>query len=277
MPQFYKPDPKNPAVYDAQGNFVSQEQYLAATGQTGKDPSQIDWSPIQNTPVPAQIDSASVWNLPGMQALKSQLSPADQAFSESLYKVTQEQITAGGVGTVDSDSYQKALQIASEDPSIKATYGDAAKTAAQDLAFSIGQITGNQETGQAALQATQLQQKQALEAQIATSGQAYSGFRKQAEDQLKTQQADVIQSTRSQLQQQIQQLGRGYESAYGSGFPGTPGSSSITAGGPVTGQVSYQPVGGIVGTQTYNQQQASQQTATDLGILPKVNAQGVLK
>ncbi len=270
MPIFYKPDPNNAQVYDASGKAVSYDEYIAAGGQP-------DFSNVQNAQVPAQIDSASVWALPGMSALKATMSPADQAFTESLYKVTQGQIMAGGVGTVDAGSYNKALQIASEDPAIKATYGDAAKIAAADLAFNIGQITNNQATAQPALQASQLQQKQALEQQIAQSGQAYSGFRKQAEDQLKTQQADVIQSTRSQLQGQIQQLGRSYESSYGSGFPGTGGSSAITAGGPVTGQVNYQPVGGITGTQTYGQTQAAQSTAQDLGVLPKVSPSGVLK
>ncbi len=212
-----------------------------------------------------------------MQALKAQLSPADQAFAESLYKVTQGQITAGGVGTVDSGSYNKALEIAANDPAIKATYGDAAKLAANDLAFSIGQITNNQATGQAALQAQQTQQKQQLEQQIAQAGQAYSGFRGQAEQQLKAQQADVIQSSRAQLQQSIQQLGRGYESQYGTGALTTQGTPAISAGGPLTGQVTYNPVGNITGSQTYGQQQASQQIATDLGVLPKVNTQGVLK
>lgn len=272
FPTFYKPDPNNPQVYDSTGKAIDLQAYKQATGQLDVPDNKLNWQFVQNAPVPPQIDSSSIWSLPGMAALKTQLSPADQAFSEALYKVTQGQIDAGGVGTIDSGSYNKALQIASEDPAIKATYGDAAKIAAQDLAFSIGQITNNQATAQPALQVQLQQQQKALQDQIASTGQAYSGFRKQAEDQLKTQQADVIQSSRSQLQQQLQTLGRGYESQFGSS-----GLPQISVGGPVTGTQTYQPVGNVTGTQTYGQQQASQQTAQDLGVLPKVSSTGVLK
>ena len=108
------------------------------------------------------------------------------------------------------------------------------------------------------------------------AGGIISGFNKQAQDQLKASQADVIQSTRSQLQQQIQQLGSSYESKYGSAFPGTGGSSTISAGGPLTGQVTYNPTGGIIGTQNQAQYNAEQTAGQQLGILPTVSSTGVL-
>ncbi len=275
MPQFYKPDPKNPAVYDANGNFVSKEQYLQMTGQSGAPDDKINWGFIQNVAVPPKIDSSGVWSLPGMDAVRATLSPADQAFAQAMYQLQQGQYAAGGVGNLDPSSYAKAMQIAATDPNIKAYYGDAATTAAKDLAFSIGQITGNQATAEPALQATLQQQQKDLQDKIASAGQAYSGFRKQAENELKTQQADVIQSTRSQLQQQLQTLGRGYETQFGSTALGQ--QPAITTSGPITGQQSYQPVGGIIGTTTQGGIQAAQSTGQQAGYLPTVSTTGVLK
>ena len=277
-PQFYKPDPNNPQVYDAQGNLVDLQQYKQLTGQTDVPDDKLNWQFVQPSNPPASTgDGSSVWDLPGMAALKNTLPPADQAFVQSMWQVQQGQYNSGGVGALDPQSYQKAMQIAATDPNIKAYYGDAVNTAAKDLAFSIGQITANQATGQAALQATLTQQQQSLQQQIQSAGQAYSGFRKQAEQQLSAQQADVIQSTRSQLQQQIQNLGRGYETQFGSGFPGTSGAAAISAGGPLTGQVNYQPVGGLIGTQTQAGINATQQLGQQTGIIPSVSSTGVLK
>lgn len=278
-PVFYKPDPNSPQVYDQNGNAVDLTAYKTATGQTNVPDNEVNFQYVQSAQPPQSgtTNSASVWDLPGMAALKATLTPADQAFAQSMWQVQQQQYSSGGVGALDPQSYAKAMQIASTDPDIKSTYGDAATLAAKDLSFSIGQITNNQATGQAVLQNTLTENQKALDTQIAQAGQAYSGFRQQAQKELNENNADVIQSTRSQLQQQIQQLGSNYESTYGSGFPGTGGSSSITAGGPVTGQVTYQPVGGIIGTQNQAATNATQQTGQSLGIVPSVSSTGVLK
>jgi hypothetical protein len=276
-PTFYHPNPNSPQVYDAQGNAIDLATYKQATGQTDVPDNEVNWQFIQQVPVPStsQVNSADVWNLPGAAQLKNSLAPATQALMESMYKVSQGQIAAGGVGNFDPETFNKALNLAATDPQIKSTYGDAAALAQQNLAFQLQQITGNQLTGQAALQATQQQQQQALQQQIASAGGVVSGFNKQAKNELAAQQADIIQSTRSQLQQQIQQLGQGYESQFGSAFPGTAGSSSITAGGPLTGQVTYQPVGGITGTQNAAELQAKTTAAGNY--LPQVSSTGVLK
>jgi hypothetical protein len=270
MPVFYKPDINSPQVYDAQGNALSYDQYIAAGGQP-------DFSNVQSAAVPTpKGTTGSIWDVPGMSALMGTLTPGDKAFVESMWNFQQGQYTSGGSGTIDQGSIDKAMQIMSTDPNIKATYGDAAALAAKDLAFSLQQITNNQQTGQAALAATQTQQQQALQQQIQGAGGIISGFNKQAQNQLQAQQADVIQSTRSQLQQQIQTLGSNYESQYGSAFPGTGGSSTITAGGPLTGQVTYNPTGGIIGTQNQAQYNAEQTQGQALGILPSVSSTGVL-
>ncbi len=264
VPTFYKPDPNNPQVYDAQGKAIDLATYKIATGQQNVPDNQLNWQYVQNAQVPAtsstaQFDPSTIGIDPNTW---QQLDPSAKATLQAAGQIYIGQQKAGTpIPAVDANLMTQALQLAQSDPNILATYGDAAKLAANNLQFQLQQITGNNATSQPALQASQLQQKQALDAQIATAGQAYSGFRKQAEQQLSTQQADVIQSTRSQLQQQIQQLGQGYEQAYGSGFPGTAGSSSITANGPVTGQVTYQPVGGLTGTVPIQQKQDVQNTA----------------
>ncbi len=271
VPMFYKPDPNSHQVYDTQGNAITLAQYKQMTGQNEIPDNQINWGFIQNTAVPPKVDTASIWSLPGMDSLRTTLTPADQAFAEALYKTTQSQIAAGGVGSVDAGSMQKALQIAATDPAIKSTYGDAAALNQQQLGFNLQQINNNWNTGQAAQQATLYQQKQALDQQIASAGQAYSGFAQKARQNLAASQNDIIQSTRSQLQQQIQSLGSQQERLYGSGFPGMGGSSAITAGG-----YTYQPTGGIIGTQNQAQTQAETSLAQGYGILPSVSSTGTL-
>jgi hypothetical protein len=269
---FYKPDPNSPNVYDQQGNLVSLDQYLAATGQTGKDPSQIDWSAVQNAQVPAQQSSyGSIWDLPGMAALKSTLPPADQAFVQSMWQFQQQQYTSGGSGTIDQKSIDKAMQIMASDPTIKAQYGDAATLGFNDLVNSLQTITNNQATGQDTLAIQQQQDRTKLQQQMAAAGLGSSGFRGLAEQQLKAQQADVIKSTRSDIQDKLNQLGSTYESKYGTGA--TP---QISSGGPLTGQVSYQPTGNIIGTNTQNAINQEQALGQQMGILPSVSSTGVL-
>lgn len=181
------------------------------------------------------------------------LSPADKAFAESTATLLKNQFDAGQTNvSINQDLLNKALQSAQTDPNIIAKYGDAAKTAASDIAFNLGQINANYATAQSQQQLELAKQRKDLEGQLAQAGQAYSGFRRQAEDILGSQQANIIQSTKSQLQQQVQDLGRQYETTFGSAALGqlpTP----ITAGGE-----TYNPLTGIMGSAPAAKQQEIQ-------------------
>lgn len=280
-PQFYKPGPGQPgydannpqAVYDSAGNYVSLAQYQQATGQTGVPTNEINWQYVtQGVPTAGFgtfVNSFDPNSIPGLAAVWGQLSPADKAFIQSAYTVVKSQYTSGGSAVVDPQTWAKALQVASTDPSIQATYGDALKEGTQALAFNIGQLTNNYAAQQAAQQVGIDQQKKALMGQIQQTGQAYSGFGQLAKNQLATNQNSIIQSSRSQLQQNLQNLGSDYESKFGS--TALAGQPSVSAGG-----YSYTPVGGIIGTNTQGQTNAETALAQQkLSLLPSVSTSGV--
>lgn len=256
FPQFYQPNPNSPQVFDAQGNPVDLQAYKAATGQSAIPDNQVNFGYVQqslpggtaggNTPFDptAYGISQDVW---------STLSPADQAFVQSAAGILSSQYNQGATNvSINQDLMNKALTAAQTDPTIVATYGDAAKEGLQALQFNLGQINASWNTATAVQNQNLLQQKKDLADQYAAAGTAYSGFRQQAKEQLATSQADVIQSSRSQLQQQLQSLGSQYESQFGSSA--TP--SLVVNGVGQTPGAQFTPIGGITGTQPLSQQQA---------------------
>lgn len=103
--------------------------------------------------------------------------------------------------------------------------------------------------------------KQNLESTAAQSGQAYSGFRKQAQDKLEKSQSDIISSSTRQAQSNLNQLQSQFEQKYGTTAlqglnVGTVKAGTATPVGmqanwtaPSTTDISYKPTGGVVGTQ----------------------------
>lgn len=170
------------------------------------------------------------------------LSPADKAFVESSAGILKGQFDAGQSNvSINQDLLNKALITAQNDPDIIAKYGDVAKTAALDVSFNLGQINSNWATASALEELQLKKQKNDLANTISEAGQTYSGFRKQAEELLGAEQANIIQSSKSALQQKLQTLGRGYETTFGS--KALDQLSPMTVGGQ-----SYNPLGGISGT-----------------------------
>jgi hypothetical protein len=231
-------DPKaKPLPFSSNDGLV-----VAAMQNAGK---QINSETLQPMPGPEVFDPTKFGIDP---AVWKTLTPADQAFAESTAKLVQDQYNAGQANvSINQDLLNKALQSAQNDPNITAKYGDSAKLGAQDLAFSLGQLTNNFATGQQQQQLELAKQKKDLEDQLASQGLAYSGFRKQAENLLGAQQSNIIQSTRSQLQSNLQNLGRTYERQFG--------SAALAALPPLSvGGETYTPAGAIAGTNTQSKQ-----------------------
>jgi hypothetical protein len=102
--------------------------------------------------------------------------------------------------------------------------------------------------------------KHQLDEAQAAAGTAYSGFREQAKGQLEKQTSDVIQSTRMQYQQQVNQLQQAFEQKYGSSALTGLGLNPLAAGQttpigmqsnwtlPSVSNVGYSPIGGLQGT-----------------------------
>jgi len=242
----YKPsgeavNPKDPKVagiptlLDWAKQFGSKEEASLKEFAPAAPVTTPEFDPVANG-IPLDV-----WN---------SLTPGDKAFAESTAGLLRKQYDQGQTNvSINQDLLNKALQAAQTDPNIISKYGDAAKAAASDVQFNLGQINANYATQQNQQQLEMAKQKKDLEDQLADAGQAYSGFRKQAENMLGSQQANIIQSTRSQLQQNLQNLGRNYEQTYGSdalyglGIP-------FTAGG-----IGYQPLQGIKGSAPIAKQQ----------------------
>lgn len=216
-------------------------------------------------PLPSGIDPSAANKTPGVLTggapagvdpnLWKQLSPADQAFVGSMDKLAQNQYQQGQANFgVNAQTMQKALELAQNDPTLKAIYGDNAKMALSDLHNSLGFLNAEYAQQFGLMTAEQAKARKDLAEQEAAAGRAQSGFRQQAQGMLQKQQSAVIASSQRQLQQQVRSLGAAYESQFGSkGLP------AIQAGG-----ATYQPYGGITGSQPIAQKQATEQKQQEI-------------
>lgn len=144
------------------------------------------------------------------------LGSGGQAFVQSLTNFLQGQYDQGLANvSINADLLNKAMTAAQSDPDIKAKYGDSLSLAQADLQKNLSLI--NQNYGQQLTQEEQVaqQQQKDLSNQQAAAGKAYSGFRAQAKQLLDTQQSGIIQSTKSQLQSSLNQLGSSLEGQFG--------------------------------------------------------------
>lgn len=240
-----------------QGIAFPDEKSLKKVFPNGIDPKAMDLpvdptvfnaspnQPVMGTPYVAPgttVDNFDPTQYGITPAMWTTLTPADKAFVESIAGTLKSQYDAGQTNvSINQDLLNKALTAAQNDPNIIAKYGDAAKAAASDINFNLGQINANYATAQTQQQLEMAQQRKDLEEQIAAGGQAYSGFRKQAENILGSEQANIIQSSKSALQQKLQDLGRGYESTFGSTELAKLPSLNV-------GAETYNPLGNITGT-----------------------------
>lgn len=119
------------------------------------------------------------------------------------------------------------------------------------------QITNDAEYLRQTTEASQKQEQENLQAQIAEAGLARSGLRRKAEEQLKTQQQGVVSSQRRQLQQKITDLGLAMEKAYGA-----QGAAVIPG---------YTPIGIKYGSATEARNANIMNMAQNIAALPQLN------
>ena len=165
------------------------------------------------------------------------------------------------VSGINSQNFLQAWQSATNDPDIAAKYGDSLKLDQAGLNQSLNFLNTMNNITEANNAIKFRTDTNTLNENSAQSGQAYSGFRGQAQKDLKTEQNGVIQSTRAKLQNDIFNTGSALEKAYGTNGLGQFGN--IGAGG-----VNYQPVGGITGTvPKAKEQDIAQQAGSNYGLL----------
>ena len=187
--------------------------------------------------------------------LVAQTPPGTLAFIGTIAAYNYQQASNGqALQNIDAGNAVWAYQQASQDPNIQAQFTDAL---ALDKSSTVAQLNyqNTVNTVQQAQNAAQFRQQQVALAQAnATAGIADSGFAKQAKQDLSTEQQGVIQSANAQNRKNVQALGAGLESTYGTNGLGQFGPLNIG------GQV-YNPATGVYGTQPVSQYNATEAAA----------------
>ncbi len=171
----------------------------------------------------------------------------------TFWDVQQNALNKGGTAAndINQQTYNEALAAATKDPTITQKYGEALQTASSSLQSNLGTLTGQYTQEQAANQRQFLQQQKDLADAAANAGQAYSGFRQKAKENLNASQNDIIQSSRRQLGQSLQGLIQPFEARFGTQqLQQTLGSANPG----VQGDVLYNPVGNLQGTESLAKQ-----------------------
>lgn len=147
----------------------------------------------------------------------------------------------GIVGNIATTTYStsgsgmtlgEAFVAANKDPNIIAKYSDALKLDTQQLKQSLeqAQIATSTEAEQRQMQFDNAK-NQADEA-AAAAGTAYSGFRGKAQEQLKSTETGIIESSRSAAKKTVNDLTTAFESKYGTAATTR---SQLTYKNPITG------------------------------------------
>jgi len=145
-------------------------------------------------------------------------------------------------------SFADALSLAQKDPTIISKYADMAKLDAQAFTQQMEQLKTAYGTD-AELKKMQFEnERKALAEQQAAAGTAYSGFRGKAQADLAKTESGIITSTRSQLQNNLNQLTSQFEQKYGTGATPSAAITTVNPLGAGTTTVSGQQAGGITGT-----------------------------
>lgn len=190
---------------------------------------------------------------------------------------------------ISSITMQEALTAAQNDPNITKQFADTFKLDTNAFNQTLGQLqtamTNDSQKNQMQFEADRKQ----LAEQSAAAGQAYSGFRGKAQENLAANEAGIVTSSRSQYQKNLNGLTSSFESRYGT--KATPvtmanyvdpyASSNISLSGQYTpsnassSNIVGQTTGGITGSQSnapggaeYNAINAKAADIYKSGVLP---------
>ncbi len=118
----------------------------------------------------------------------------------------------------------EALNAAQNDPNIVAKYSDMLKLDQQGFQQALQELQRSTSSNDQQQKIQFENDRKNLAEKYAAAGQAYSGLRGKAQDQLGTAESGIVASSRSALQRNLNDLTTAFESKYGSGS-----SSAATA------------------------------------------------
>ena len=236
------------------GNSGSSGSGGGAGGGTGTGSgagSSGTGSSTTTTPVLDQSTIDSLHFLGFTDAQIAGMSAGDQAnWAMTGTYLKKQSDLAATTASINAQTFNDAYTKAVNDPNIAAKYADLATTTAGDFANNLSQISLNAQLTSQQQQAQMQQAQAAQEKQFGGAGTAYSSFRQGAQQQLNTSNQGVIQSTASQIQQQLRTAGAGAEQLYGSNYAPLQ-NAGVQYLNPLTGQsqnIGYQGYGNLTGT-----------------------------
>lgn len=241
---------------DTKGNpgyFGPQSKAYAQTQTSGGANSSSGGTTQSST---SDADATDALHFLGFSdAQIAQMSPSDKQNFSLTGEYLKKQTDLGNVTAQNNAaSLQQAYTAALNDPTLKAKYSDIQNSDQANFSNNLQAFQTGLDVDSANQKLSFQKAQKDLADQAAAGGQAYSGFRNQAKQQLDTQQSGIVTSTLSNIKQNLQASGAPLEQYYGtSQFNKLFGGEGINYMNPLTNStqtVDYNPIGGISGTLT---------------------------
>ncbi len=254
------------AISSAQANGTANTPINATTNPVNT-PANSTATPTTATTSGGGVAYNPSWSTYGITPTNwSQMSATQQGVVAAAL-TSAANLYAGNASNVTLSS---ALAAAATDPTITAQFADALKLDKAAFTQNIQQLQTATTTSNQNLQTQFENDRRNLASASAAAGQAYSGFRGRAQTQLAQNESGIVTSSRSQLQQNLQDLTTKFESKYGTGastaatasFVDPYASSNISLSGqsapttPANTTLSGTLAGGVTGSEPIQKQQA---------------------
>lgn len=252
-------------IYGGEGTLSGSAGQSASTGNTTGNTNATSGSSTNGTGSTTSATSSAVTYDPTLtkygitQDVWNQMSPTQQAVVSAATGAAQSLANSNASDVTLS----KALDAAKNDPNIIAKYADALKLDTQSFSQQLDQLQQATSTDAQKYQTQFENDRRQLAENSAAAGQAYSGLRNRAQEQLGESESGIVSSSRNALKKSVQDLTTAFESKYGSDattaakaqFQDPFSSSNVSLSGLSTNgstdatTLSGNKAGGITGTQ----------------------------
>lgn len=241
------------------GSFGPRSKAFLTNGSTSTPSTTVTNQP--STPAGASPSDDTALRALGLSDdTISQLSPAQKAMFAATGAAIQAQYSAGRTvpNTLSADDLDRIFTEAQNDPGISDYYKEQLRIGGTDLTKAIAFLQGDYSQFQREnAQKFALDNKNLSEAEAA-AGTAYSGFRGQAKKQLSDANSGIIESTKRTLGRNLESMGSAFEKTYGS-------DALAARGGVNVGDVTYDPIGNVSGSQENAELTDVRNRANELG------------
>lgn len=149
--------------------------------------------------------------------------------------------------TFTAADLDRIMKEAQNDPNIDNYYKEQLRVGVSDFTRAVDSLGKDYNAIKAENERQFGFQRKDLSEAEAAAGRAYSGFREQAKTRLQGDQNNIIESSRRNLQKNVDTLGSSFEKTFGSSA--VPGGPNLGLAGEAGADAAYNPTGGVAGTQ----------------------------